>query len=140
MPFDLAALISTPDIRNVPPLHARLVCALRYTHMARSRDCYCARRLAEHLGGAAAVHRFHVFLDETGRAFPEPIVLNPACQPRMSYDEMLLIDCASAAAQDDRRMFDSFLRDMVGEGGRRAIWFAAQRLMRAMGVVVSSKR
>lgn len=134
MPFDLAALTSTPDIRNVPELHARIVCALRYTHIARSRKCYCAQRLAEHLGTPGAVHCFHVYLDEFGRALPEPIALNPPCQPRMSYDEMLMVDCATAAAKDDRKTFNHFLSDMIGEGGRRSVWLAARRLTLAMGV------
>lgn len=137
LPFDLAMLTSTPDIRSVAPVHARIVCALRYTHMARARRCYCARELAVHLGTCDAVYSFHVFLDEAGRAWPEPIALNPACQPRMSYDEMLLVDCATAAAQNDTTAFDDFLRDMVGSAARRSLWMAARRLMHALGVTLS---
>lgn len=134
MPFDLDLLTSTPDIRMVAPVQARIVFGLRYTHLARQRRCYCANELAEHLGSSGAVSRFHVFLDEAGRAWPEPIALNPPCQPRLSYDEMLLIDCAAAAARDERRVFDHFLHDMIGEGARHGLWFAARRLMAAMGV------
>lgn len=136
MALDLAMLTSTPDIRGVAPIHARLVCALRYTHMARHRRCYSPRNLAAHLGTYDAVRPFHIFLDEAGQAWPDPIALNPACQQRMSYDEMLLVDCATAAAKDDRATFDAFLHEMIGAGGRRAIWHAARRMMKAMGVTL----
>ena len=136
MAIDLALLTSTPDIRSVPPIHARIVCALRYTYMARARRSYCARELAGHLGSPNAVHDFHVFLDEAGSAWPEPISLNPACQPRMSYDEMLLADCATAAARNEAKVFEHFLNEMLGDAARRSLWTAARRLMKSMGVAL----
>lgn len=134
MSFDLAILTSTPDIRTVAPIHARIVRALRYTHIARKGRGFCCDDLAEQLGAPLAVHAFLVFLDEAGRAWPEPIMLNPPCQPRMSYDEMLLVDCATAAAKDDRDSFDDFLRDMLDPATRRSLWNAARRLMARMSV------
>ncbi|MBD59689.1 MAG: hypothetical protein CL808_06160 [Citromicrobium sp.] len=132
MAFDLDLLTSTPDIRTVAPVHARLVCALRYTHLARKGRSFCCDDLADQLGAPLAVHAFLVFLDEAGRAWPEPIVLNPPCQPRMSYDEMLLVDCATAAAKNDRASFDSFLCDMLDRASRASVWNAARRLMSRM--------
>lgn len=132
MAFDLDLLTSTPDIRTVAPVHARLVCALRYTHLARKGRSFCCDDLADQLGAPLAVHAFLVFLDEAGRAWPEPIVLNPPCQPRMSYDEMLLVDCATAAAKSDRASFDSFLCDMLDRASRASVWNAARRLMSRM--------
>ena len=135
MAFDLALLTSTPDIRTVSPVHARLVRALRYTHIARRGRSFCCDDLAEQLGAPLAVHAFLVFLAEAGRAWPEPISLNPPCQARMSYDEMLLVDCATAAAKNEREAFDDFLRDMLDASARRGLWNAARRLMMRMVVV-----
>lgn len=132
MPLDLAALVSTPDLRAVPTVQSRLVRALRYVHVARERQEYCPCALGQLLGNRAAVHPLHVFLSEACQAWPDPIALNRPCQPQMSYDEMLLVDCTSAAARTERAAFDSFLSDMVSPAGRRSLWLAAIRLMRAM--------
>ena len=53
----------------------------------------------------------------------------------MSYDEMLLVDCATAAAKNEREAFDDFLRDMLDASARRGLWNAARRLMMRMVVV-----
>lgn len=134
--FDLASLTYTPDLRIVPPVQARLVCAMRYTHCARRVRDYSSASLARHLGTERAVHSFHVFMDEVGRSWPEPIELNPPCQPAFSYDEMLLVDLTTAAARNDRQKFDGLVSDMVGESGRNAIWSSARRLMRILIRVV----
>ena len=134
--LDLAALTSTPDLREVAPLHARIVAALRYTHIARRTQSYRHADLAQRLGSRCAVHSFHVFLDEAGRAWPDPITLNPPCQPLFSYDEMLLVDLATAAARNDRATFDALVGDMIGTGGRNAIWASARRLMRYLVTIV----
>jgi len=136
MAFDLSILTSTPDLREVAPVHARLVGAMRYTHVARRSQTYSHADLARWLGTPCAVQSFHVFLDEAGRAWPDPIALNPPCQPLFSYDEMLLVDLATAAARNDRDMFDTLLRDMVGVSGRHAIWRTARRLMRYLTTLV----
>jgi hypothetical protein len=133
--LDLAALTSTPDLRQVSPVHARLVAALRYTHIARRAQSYRHADLAQRLGSHCGVHSFHVFLDEAGRAWPDPITLNPPCQPLFSYDEMLLVDLATAAARGDRGTFDDLVRDMIGIGGRNALWSAGRRLMRCLVTV-----
>lgn len=135
MALDLAALTSTPDLREVSPIHARLVAALRYTHIARRSRSYRHAELAQRLGSHCAVHSFHVFLDEAGRAWPDPITLNPPCQPLFSYDEMLLVDLATAAARADRTTFDALVCDMIGPGGRNAVWASARRLMRYLVTV-----
>lgn len=136
MGFDLSLLTYTPDLRSVPPVHARLVCAMRYAHVARKADNYSNEALAQYLGSTSAVRSFHVFMDESGRAWPDPIGLNPPCQPAFSYDEMLLIDLATAAARNERARFDEFVDDMVGQSGRHAIWHSARRLMRHLVTVV----
>lgn len=136
MAYDLSLLTMTPDLRGVPRAHARLVCALRYSHVARCHEDHAHEGLARHLGCRSAIHSFHVFLDECGRAWPEPIALNPPCQPLFSYDEMLLADLATAAARNDRDAFDQFISDMIGESGRNAIWNASRRLMKHLVTVV----
>lgn len=99
MAFDLAKLSYTPDLRCVPAPHARLVCAMREAHMARAKRICCGPAMARYFGNFDAVRAFHVFMDEAGCAWPDPIVLNPPCQPAFSYDEMLLIDLVTAAAK-----------------------------------------
>ncbi|MEM6475052.1 MAG: hypothetical protein AAF687_02675 [Pseudomonadota bacterium] len=136
MAFDLAMLTYTPDMRYADPARVRLVGALRYSHVAKQRKCYSPHMMGKHLGSRDAVSSFHVFLDETGRAWPEPISLNPPCQPTFSYDEMLLSDLCMAAAQNERLPFDEMLRDMLGPGARNSIWASARRLMRHIVSVV----
>ena len=130
MAFDLSHLTATPDLRTVQPIQARLVCGMRYNHVSRRVNDYSHRGLARYLGSHYAIQSFHVFMDEVGRAWPEPITLNSPCQPAFSYDEMLLTMLCTAAARDDRTKFDELIRDMVGNGQRRAIWAASRRLMR----------
>lgn len=129
MSIDLKALLSTPELSAMSPVHARLVRAMRYFHIARRQRDYCCHTLAAQIGSPLAVRPFHVFMDEAGRAWPEPIVLNPPCQTRLSYDEMLLVDLCTAAARNDREAFDDLVGDMIGQGQRRAVWFAGRRLM-----------
>ncbi|MFV0643342.1 MAG: hypothetical protein ACK5NN_02390 [Sphingomonadaceae bacterium] len=136
MAFEMETFTSTPDIRMVSPVHARIVNALRYTHVARASRSYCHDTLARSLGNAGAAWGFHVFLDEVFRAWPDPIALNPPCQPRFSYDEMLLVDLSTAAARNDRASFDKFCEDMIGKSGRNAIWHAARRYMRYLVALV----
>ncbi len=68
LPFNLAVLTSTPDIRSVSPAHARMVGALRYAHMARASRCYCPAKLAGYLGSRKAIYSFRVFLNEAGQS------------------------------------------------------------------------
>lgn len=136
MAFDLAQLTYTPDLRGVQPVHARLVCAMRYLHISRKLREYSHAGLVRHLGSCCAVQSFHVFMDEAGRAWPDPIVLNPQCQPAFSYDEMLLVDLCTASAQNNRDCFDDLVRDMIGPGQRMAIWSASRRLMGQLATIV----
>lgn len=136
MGFELAQLTSTPDLRHVQPVHARLVRAMRYLHTSRKARDYSHAGLASHLGSQCAIQSFHVFMDEVGRAWPEAIVLNPPCRTAFSYDEMLLVDLCTAGARNDRDRFDELVRDMIGERQRQAIWSASRRLMRFLVTVV----
>ncbi len=132
----LHTLLATPELNEISPVHARLVCAMRYVHMARAQRTYCCRALASQIGSADGVRPFHVFMDETGRAWPEQIALNRPCQMSLSYDEMLLVDLCTAAARKERKVFDELVEDMIGKGGRNAIWSAARRLMTHMVHIV----
>ncbi len=132
----LQNLLATPDLNEIAPVHARLVCAMRYIHMARAQRSYCCRVLSTQLGTPDAVRPFHVFMDETGRAWPDPIALHRTCQMSLSYDEMLLVDLATAAARNERGVFDELVEDMIGVAGRNAIWSAARRLMSHMVHIV----
>lgn len=130
MPFDLDQLICTPDLRDIDNTRARIVGALRYCHVARASKAYCPTRLAQQLGCRDAVSSFHVFVDEAGRAWPEPISLHLPCNPRLSYDEMLLADLCEAATRSDRGAFDEMIEDMLGVSARNSLWSTCQRLVR----------
>ena len=132
----LHTLLATPDLDEISPVHARLVCAMRYVHLARSQGKYCCRALAAQIGTSDAVRPFHVFMDEAGRAWPEHIALNRPCQMALSYDEMLLVDLSTAAARNERDVFDELIEDMIGRANRNAIWTAARRLMSTLVVIV----
>ena len=137
MSCDLQALVSTPEIPALSPVHARLVCAMRYVHVSRRQRRYCETTLAGQIGSTQAIRPFHVFMDEAGRSWPDPIVLNPPCQMHLSYDEMLLVDLCTAAARSERDAFDDLVGDMIGYGGRNAIWVSARRLMRHLVRIVN---
>ena len=54
----------------------------------------------------------------------------------LSYDEMLLVDLCTAAARNERGVFDELVEDMIGRAGRNSIWTAARRLMSTVVVIV----
>ena len=135
MPFDLNQLTQTPDIRCIDPVRARIVGALRYCHVAKAAKAYCPNRLAQQLGCRTAISSFHVFVDEAGRSWPEPISLHLPCNPRLSYDEMLLADLCVAATRSDRGAFDAMIQDMLGVSARNSLWSACQRLVRCFAPV-----
>ncbi len=129
MPFDLAALTSTPDIRCIPEFQACIVRAMRYTRLARESRCCPRTELARQLRNPAAVAPFQALWRQICRAWPDPVVLNPFCQPRLSYDEMLILDMTAAAAMGDRRAFDYFLGDMLAVHDRYEIWRVSRQFM-----------
>ncbi|OYW45809.1 MAG: hypothetical protein B7Z08_00020 [Sphingomonadales bacterium 32-68-7] len=129
MALDLAHLVSTPDIRCLPRHQAVLVGAFRYMHLAQAARRYSRQEFALVLGSPKAVAPFHVFASAIGRAWPEPIQLNPPCQPRLSYDEMLILDLAAAAVNGDRKAFDWFVAEMLPAPARYLLWEAVRRFM-----------
>lgn len=134
--YDLTVLTYTPDLRYVDPLRAKVVNALRYSHVAKANRNYCARIMSNILGAQTAISSFHVFIDEAGRAWPEPIQLHCPRNPSFSYDETLLADLCVAAARNDRDPFDRMTEDMLGQAARNSIWASARRLMRHIVSVV----
>ena len=58
----LHTLLATPNLDDVSPIHARLVCAMRYVHLARCDGKYSCRALAAQIGTSDAVRPFHVFM------------------------------------------------------------------------------
>jgi hypothetical protein len=132
--FDLDRLIATPDVRCIAPVQARIVGAMRYTHVARQRGRFGDAGLVRYLGSTLAIRPFLVFIDEVGHAWPDPVCLNQPCQALLSYDEMLIVDLAAAAANGDRRAFDHFLEDMLSARWRDHLWHTARRFMRSMSV------
>lgn len=129
MATDLSVLTSTPDLRCIPEVQARMVRAWRYMCIARRCGNYCPTQLLRHLHSLDAIRPFHVLSDEIDRGWPEPFAFNAPCRYQCSYDEMLLLDLTTAAAKDERKTFDAFIVDMVPAASREAIWVAARRLM-----------
>lgn len=136
MAYDLTMLTYTPDMRFVDPARAKIVGALRYNHVSKASKSYCTGIMRNYLGSPQAISSFYVFLDEAGRAWPEPIALHRPCNPDFSYDEMLLSDLCVASARNDRAPFDEMTRDMLSKRARDSIWVSARRLMRHIVSVV----
>lgn len=130
MPLDLASLVATPDILDLPEADARLLAAMRYVHVARARDSFNLADLIVRLGRVRAVGPFHVFCDELGRAWPDPVALNCACQPALSHDEALIARLAGHARAGEFEPFDRLLCEMIGPAVRRSLWLATRRLVR----------
>ncbi|MBZ6378510.1 hypothetical protein B5C34_12520 [Pacificimonas flava] len=137
MAASLAALSSTPDIRTLPCWQHRLVTAFRCGVMASRGRRDAADRIKLLLGSREdqnAIRAFRALVDQLGQAWPEPFTVNPPCQPLLSYDEMLMLDLASAGASGDSDTFDFLLREMVSPMQRRSLWAAIRRLIRTMSL------
>ncbi|MBV7255518.1 hypothetical protein KCG44_01825 [Pacificimonas sp. WHA3] len=128
----LEMLASTPDIRTLQGTQRRLISAMRMGVVAtkRGRNSCCVMK--QELGSAHAVAAFRTLVAEIGDAWPEPFSINPPCQPRLSYDEMLLLDITTAAARGERAHFDGMTCDMLSMGARNSVYRCAQRLMTVM--------
>src|SRR3546814_12969913 len=85
-----------------PPRSTRTDTLFPYTTLFRSR-----------LGSEEAAERFLDLIGGMGSVWPEPVYVNPPCCPKLSYDEMMVLDLLTAAVRSDRQAFDDFLRDML---------------------------
>lgn len=130
MPLDFARLAATPDICDLPEADACLLAAMRYVQVAQAKRAFNLADLIVRLGRVRAVGPFHVFCDELGRAWPEPVVLNCACRPALSHDEALIAQLAANARAGERETFDRLLCEMIGPSVRRSLWLVTRRLVR----------
>ncbi|MEM8827103.1 MAG: hypothetical protein AAGD40_09320 [Pseudomonadota bacterium] len=122
-------LASTPDIRNLPALQTRLIETLRMGAIAAKQGKAACCAVEARIGGPDISRRFCDLVAEVGRAWPEPFTINPPCQYRLSYDEMLFLDMMTAAAGGDRSTFDAMTKDMLPENTRTALYVMATRFV-----------
>src|SRR3546814_20964746 len=81
--------------------------------------------LANRLGSEEAAERFRDLIGGMGSVWPEPVYVNPPCCPKLSYDEMMVLDLLTAAVRSDRQAFDDFLRDMLPPAACDTLYAAA---------------
>src|SRR3546814_1015298 len=75
-----------------------------------------------------------------GSVWPEPVYVNPPCCPKLSYDEMMVLDLLTAAVRSDRQAFDDFLRDMLPPARSEEHTSELQSLMRISYAVFCLKK
>lgn len=129
MPIDLDRIASTPDLRTLPGAQARITIATRIAVVFVKLGRDPRRELANRLGSEDAAGRFLDMVAQMGEAWPEPVYVNPPCCPRLSYDEMAVLDLLTAAGRHDRAAFDDFLRDMLPSAARDRLYAAAGRFI-----------
>jgi hypothetical protein len=61
-----------------------------------------------------------------GMVWPEPIYVNSPCCPRLSYDEVMVLDLLAAAGRHDRAAFDDFLCEMLSLPARDRLYGVTQ--------------
>lgn len=125
MPLDLDLIAATPDLRVLPAAQARIAMATRIAvvFMKLGRDPRA--ELDRRLGSERAAERFLLLIEAIGTAWPEPVYVNPPCCPKLSYDEMMVLDLLAARGRGDRPAFDEFLRDMLPGEARDCLYAAA---------------
>lgn len=125
MPFDLSLISLTPDLRTLPGAQARIALSTRIVVVLTKLDRDPRPELANRLGSEEAAERFLDLIGGMGTVWPEPVYVNPPCCPKLSYDEMMVLDLLTAAVRSDRQAFDDFLRDMLPPPARDTLYAAA---------------
>ena len=125
MPLDLDLIANTPDMRCLPAAQARIAISTRiavvFTKLRRDPRA----ELANRLGSGKAAARFLGFIEVMGAAWPDPVYVNAPCCPKLSYDEMMVLDLMTACGSADRAAFDALLCDMLPVDVRDRIYTAA---------------
>lgn len=124
MPFNLDLMAQTPDIRCMPAAQARITFATRIAVVFSKLGRDPRAELANRLGSEGAARHFLALVEEVGASWPEPVYVNSPCCPKLSYDEMMVLDLLTACGQDDRQTFDDLLRDMLPAEARDRIYTA----------------
>lgn len=133
MPLDLDLIAHTPDIRCLPAAQARIAIATRIAVVFTKLQRDPREELANRLGSEMAAARFLGFIEVMGAAWPDPVYVNAPCCPKLSYDEMMVLDLIAACGSGDRPAFDAFLCDMLPADVRDRIYAAAGSFIAAYG-------
>lgn len=125
MPLDLDLIAQTPDLRCLPAAQARITLATRIAVVFMKLQRDPRAELTNRLGSDQAAARFLEFMEVMGAVWPEPVYVNPPCCPKLSYDEMMVLDLLTACGSSDRAAFDAFLCDMLPSDVRDQLYAAA---------------
>lgn len=125
-------LAPTADLRAMPLGAARIAVAIRLSLAFGQTGRDPIAPAADRLGSRAAALALNLFLAQVGAAWPDPVRIHPACCPRLSHDEALLIDMVGLADAGDRRGFDRLLCEMLPFDTRERLFDSARRLAEAM--------
>lgn len=127
MPFDFQLFARMPDLRTLPAAHARISMATRVAVVFSKMSRDPRPELEQRLGSNEAAVRFLDLVEEIGSAWPEPVYVNAPCCPRLSYDEMMILDLLTAVGRGQRDIFDQLLSDMIPAQARNRIYAASKR-------------
>lgn len=125
MPLDLDLIAQAADLRCLRGAQARIAIATRVAVVFLKLQRDPRAELADRLGSGEAAKRFLAFIEVIGAAWPEPAYVNAPCCPRLSYDEMMVLDLMTACGSGDRAAFDAFLCEMLPSQDRDTIYAAA---------------
>lgn len=126
MPFDLGLIASMTHIRHLSAAQGRIAFAMRIAVVFNKLGRNPVPELANRLGSCHAAGCFLNMVGEMGSAWPEPIYINPPCCPKLSYDEMMLLDLLEACGRANRKAFDELLVDLVPAQARDKLYVAAE--------------
>lgn len=129
MPFDIDLIAQMPDLRTMPSAQARIAVATRVAVVFAKLERDPRPELELRLGSGDAAIRFLDLVEEIGTAWPEPVYVNAPCCPRLSYDEMMVLDLITAAVRFDRETFDAILRDMLPAQRRDRLYAVSERFV-----------
>lgn len=123
----------TASMREIDPVCALHVRALRIAVVARTAGLCLRRNLARHLRDERQAARFLVFLQAVGAAWPEPVVVQRPCCGLLSHDERTIAALLARRAKGDRPSFDRLLEEMIPADERRLLWNTAGALFDLSG-------
>ncbi|EMD81720.1 hypothetical protein [Pacificimonas flava] len=129
MAFDFTALTQTTPVRGLPNWQIRLITAFRVGTMASRVRRDASERLSILLGGDERLRPFRIFVEELGKAWPDPFTVNPPCCAQLSFDEALMLETASLALSGKQDAFHAKLTDMLPLSVRRNLWHISRRLL-----------
>lgn len=123
-------LSAQPLVRDLNPLAAQTVVALRYAILCRKTGHDPVPQLARRWGNPMAARRLSVLIEAIGHIWPDPFAIAPPCCSRVSFDEALFAAMVSATFFGDRFSFDQMSAEMLNGDERDMLFACIQNFLR----------